>query len=318
MKLSIVATLYKSEAYINEFCKRVSAEAQKLSGNAYEIILVNDGSPDKSLELAISLMETNPHITVVDLSRNFGHHKAIMTGLAHAHGDRIFLIDSDLEENPEWLVPFAEQMHKEQCDVVYGVQQRRKGGFFERVSGRLFYSMLRILTGLDMPSNITVARLMTRRYVNALLLHKEREVFIAGLWHVTGFIQLPQMIKKEDKKETSYTFGRKISLMVNAITSFSNLPLIGIFYVGIIILFFSGAYTGFLIINRMFFHTVLTGWTSLMASIWFLGGLIISFIGIMGIYISKLFLEIKQRPYTIIRQIYKGSRLELSKFTDYS
>ena len=317
MTLSIVATLYKSESYVNEFCKRVSIEAQKLVGNDYEIILVNDGSPDRSLEYAISLIETNPHITVVDLSRNFGHHKAMMTGLAHAHGDKIFLIDSDLEEKPEWLLTFAEQMSLERCDVVYGVQERRKGGFFERYSGGLFYRMFRMLTGLDMPSNITVARLMTRRYVNALLLHKEREVFIAGLLYITGFDQHPQIIKKDDTSETTYTFRRKISLMVNAVTAFSNLPLIAIFYVGIIILLFSGTYTGLLIINRIFFHTVLTGWTSLMASIWFLGGLIISFIGLVGIYISKIFLEIKQRPYTIVRQIYKKRRNIFPKNEDY-
>src|SRR5690242_13778535 len=127
MKLSIVATLYKSEQYIDEFCKRASNVAEQLAGTDYEIILVNDGSPDDSLIKAIQLTEQNPHIMVVDLSRNFGHHKAMMTGLAHATGNNIFLIDSDLEEEPEWLISFAKQMHDSQCDVVYGVQKRRKG-----------------------------------------------------------------------------------------------------------------------------------------------------------------------------------------------
>ena len=305
MKLSIVATLYKSETYVNEFCKRVSAEAQKFVGQDYEIILVNDGSPDRSLERAVYLTEKDPHLIVIDLSRNFGHHKAMMTGLAHTQGDHVFLIDSDLEEEPEWLLPFARQMEEKSCDVIYGIQEQRKGGTFERYSGALFYRVFRLLTKIELPSNITVARLMTRRYVDALLLHKEREVFIAGLWHVTGFEQQPQIICKHNTSKTTYTLRHKVSLLVNSITSFSNLPLISIFYIGIIILLFAGLSTSFLIVSRLLFHTILSGWTSVMASIWLLGGLIVSFLGIIGIYLSKIFSEIKQRPYTIVRQIYR-------------
>src|SRR3990167_1001725 len=110
MKLSIVATLYQSKNYIIEFYHRASESAQKLVGDDYEIILVNDGSPDNSLELAIPLTETDRHLVIVDLSRNFGHHKAMMTGLAQAKGDFIFLIDSDLEEEPEWLLAFSKKM----------------------------------------------------------------------------------------------------------------------------------------------------------------------------------------------------------------
>ena len=106
MKLSIVTTLYQSGVHISEFHKRISSVAQRLVGDDYEIILVNDGSPDNSLDLAIKLTEQDSHISVVDLSRNFGHHKAMMTGLAHAEGKRVFLIDSDLEEEPEWLLTF--------------------------------------------------------------------------------------------------------------------------------------------------------------------------------------------------------------------
>ena len=104
MKLSIVATLYQSAPYIIEFHQRASAAAKQIVGNDYEIVLVNDGSPDNSLEVAVQLTETDSHVVVVDLSRNFGHHKAMMTGLAHTKGDRVFLLDSDLEEEPEWLL----------------------------------------------------------------------------------------------------------------------------------------------------------------------------------------------------------------------
>jgi len=210
MKLSIVATLYQSAQYIEEFSRRAGAAARQLVGDDYEIVLVNDGSPDNSLELAVRVCESDPHVIVVDLSRNFGHHKAMMTGLAHARGEHVFLIDSDLEEEPEWLLSFAKQMARGRCDVVYGVQAQRKGGVFERWSGQLFYRIFRAFTRLSLPDNIVVARLMTRRYVNALLLHDEREVFMAGLWTITGFDQHPQAIMKHDTSETTYTFRRNV------------------------------------------------------------------------------------------------------------
>lgn len=305
MKLSIVATLYQSSSYISEFYYRSSAVAKQLSGDEYEIILVNDGSPDNSLDLAVQLTEKDSHVVVVDLSRNFGHHKAMMTGLANAKGQEIFLLDSDLEEDPEWLISFAKQMAIDKCDVVYGVQEQRKGDFFERWSGQWFYRNFNALTGLSLPRNIVTARLMTRRYVDALLCHKEREVFMAGLWHITGFKQASQVVKKHSTSETTYTLRKKISILVNSVTSFSNTPLIGIFYVGIAIFLFASIYSSYIISQWMFFSKVLSGWTSLMASIWLLGGMVISFIGIIGIYLSKIFSETKHRPYTIVRHVYR-------------
>lgn len=304
MKLSVVATLYQSAPYIVEFHQRISATASLLCGDDYEIVLVNDGSPDNSLELAAQLAESDSHITVVDLSRNFGHHKAMMTGLAHTTGNHVFLIDSDLEEEPEWLLNFAEQMERDTCDVVYGVQERRKGNWFERWTGLWFYRCFKALTGLALPANIVTARLMTRRYVDALVRHEEREVFMAGLWHITGFDQRPHLIHKHNTSATTYTFRRKMSLLVNSVTSFSNAPLVSIFYIGIAISLFDLAYIAYLVIHWIFLEKPLSGWTSVMASIWLLGGMVISFIGIVGIYLSKIFSEIKQRPYTIVRQIY--------------
>lgn len=304
MKLSIVATLYKSASHIAEFHQRVCAVAKQLAGEDYEIVLVNDGSPDNSLDLAVHLTEHDGHVVVVDLSRNFGHHKAIMTGLAQAKGDEIFLIDSDLEEEPEWVISFARQMQNTACDVVYGIQEHRKGGWFERLSGQWFYLFFKILTGLSLSENIVTARLMSRRYVDALLRHEEREIFLAGLWHITGFDQCPQVVKKHSTSKTTYTFRSKMSLLVNSVTSFSNAPLVGIFYIGVLISLCAIFYIIYLIVYWRFLAKPLSGWTSVMASIWLLGGLIISFIGVVGIYLSKIFSETKQRPYTIVRQIY--------------
>jgi putative glycosyltransferase len=304
MKLSVVTTLYQSAPYVQEFYERAGVAAQQLVGEDYEIVFVNDGSPDNSLALAAGLSMQDHHVLTVDLSRNFGHHKAMMTGLAHARGKLTFLIDSDLEEEPEYLVKFAEQMEKEACDVVYGVQEQRKGNWFERWSGRWFYSFFKALTGLALPENVVTARLMTRRYVDALLLHKEREVFMAGLWHITGFNQRPHAVRKYSTSTTTYTLRRKMSVLVNSVTSFSNAPLISIFYIGILISLLAVSYIAWLVVHWAFLAKPLSGWTSIMASIWLLGGMVISFIGVVGIYLSKIFSETKQRPYTIVRQVY--------------
>lgn len=308
MKLSAVATLYHSSKYIQEFYRRMSIAAKQFAGDDYEIILVNDGSPDNSRELAIELTEQDKHVLLVDLSKNFGHHKAMMTGLAQAQGELVFLIDSDLEEEPELLASFSRQMLKTKCDVVFGVQEKRKGGWFERWSGTIFYWMFNFLADIKVPRNIVTARLMSRRFVKALLLHSERELSIGGLYYITGFDQQAQVIKKHSTGSTTYTLSRKISIFINSITSFSNKPLVGIFYLGLSIFFFAAIYSAYLMIRWLFWSTPIVGWTSVMASFWILGGLVISMIGIIGIYLSKVFIETKNRPYTIIRQVF-GSGL---------
>lgn len=304
MKLSIVATLYQSERHVDEFCDRAAAAARQVAVGDYEIVLVNDGSPDGSLDRAVARSRGDGHVVVVDLSRNFGHHKAMMSGLAHARGELVFLIDSDLEEEPEWLIPFERQMKRDLCDVVFGVQERRKGGLVERWSGFVFYKLLRALTGLSIPDNIVVARLMTRRYLDALLSHREREVFVAGLWTITGFDQRPQAVRKHDKGESSYTLRRKFAQLVDSVTSFSSAPLVGIFYIGLLISLLSGTYAIYLAVHWLFLAIPPGGWTSLITSIWLLGGLSILFIGVVGIYVAKVFSETKGRPNTIVRCVY--------------
>jgi len=304
MKLSIVTTLYQSAPYIAEFHQRASAVAKQLVEDDYEIILVNDGSPDNSLDLAVQLTQIDDHVVVVDLSRNFGHHKAMMAGLEHSSGENIFLIDSDLEEEPEWLISFSEQMTAENSDVVYGVQKERKGGWFERLSGYLFYTIFNWLSHIEHPRNIVTARLMTRRYVNALLSHKERELVISCIWVITGFKQCSQTVKKHMTSSSTYGLFKKINHLVNAITSFSEAPLKMIFFCGVLVFSAAILYASVLIINRFFMSQPVDGWTSIMVSIWVLGGMVISFIGIIGIYLAKIFSETKQRPYVIIRDVY--------------
>jgi putative glycosyltransferase len=309
MKLSIVTTLYGSAPYISEFHRRASAAAKQLVGHSYEIVLVNDGSPDNSLELALQIAEREKHVVVVDLSRNFGHHKAMMAGLEHAQGERIFLIDSDLEEEPEWLLEFSELMAAEHADVVYGRQVERKGGWFEKWSGELFYSVFNWLCNIDHPRNIVTARLMTRRYVEALLQYRERELVISCLWVITGFNQREKFVRKHTSSGTTYSFAKKIEHATNAVTSFSEVPLKLIFYLGLTAFASALAFAGYLAFNRLILSRTVDGWTSVMVSIWVFGGMITFFIGVIGIYLAKVFAETKQRPLTVVRNVYGRSEL---------
>lgn len=311
MKLSIVTTLYQSESYVEEFYKRSSLVARELSKEDYEIIIVNDGSPDNSLDIAIKITEKDSHVTVIDLSRNFGHHKAMMTGLAQSKGELVFLVDSDLEEKPEWLEQFFSQLRKENCDVVYGVQSKRRGKLFEKWSGWLFYRIFRLLTGISQPDNIVTARLMKRDYVEALIKHQERELNIGAIWIITGFLQSKIYVTKQTSSPTSYTIGKKLNHLINAITSFSSLPLVFTFYAGTLISLSALFFIVFLVFRYLFIATPPSGYTSIVTSVWFFSGLIIFFVGLQGIYLSKIFMEVKQRPYTIIKSIYCRNQNEI-------
>jgi putative glycosyltransferase len=305
MELSIVTTLYRSAPYVREFHERASRAAKKLSAD-YEIVYVNDGSPDESVAILRELQKSDARIVIVDLSRNFGHHKAIMTGLRYATGNLVFLIDSDLEESPEWLALFRESMAGTGADAVYGVQRTRKGGIVERLSGAAFYKIFARLSGMDLPLRATTARLMTRRYIQSLLLFTEREPIAHALLHMTGYAQTAVAVDKGHKGTTTYTLRKKLALFINAITSFSDRPLISIFYTGALISGLSALTILFLVAGRFFLDITVDGWTSLIVSIWFLGGLTIFFIGVLGIYLARIFTEVKQRPISIVREVFRA------------
>jgi putative glycosyltransferase len=304
MDLSVVTTMYSSSPYLEEFYSRIRAEAERITGD-YELLLVNDGSPDDSLEIALSLYEKDARIRVIDLSRNFGHHKAIMTGLSYAKGDLVFLIDCDLEEEPELLGQFHAELARSGADVVYGVQKTRKGDLFERFTGSLFYRLLNLFSSYPVPANAIAARLMSKRYVESLVQHRDREVFLAGLWAITGFEQAPVTVDKRHKGSSTYGLARKLSVFVNSITSFSSKPLVFIFYLGCAIVLVASIAALYLIVNALLYGTYLAGWASLIVSVWLLGGLTLFCMGIIGIYLSKVFMEAKERPYTVIRHIYE-------------
>jgi len=304
MKLSIVTTLYSSASYIREFHERMSRAASRITDD-YEIIFVNDCSPDNSLTTALALYDADLKVKVIDLSRNFGQDKAMMTGLSHASGEFVFLIDVDLEEKPELVEEFWAEMQREKnVDVVYGVQAAMKGDRFEQVGEALFYKVFNYFSSTEVPENVVTARLMSKAYVDALVSFREQEIFLAGLWISAGFCQKGLPVEKLSHSLTTFSFGKKIVLLVNAITSFTSQPLNYIFYLGVIISILSFAYTGVMVIRKLFFGGFLAGWTSLIASIWMVGGIIIFSIGTLGMYLSKIYTEVKNRPYTIVKKCY--------------
>lgn len=305
MKLSIVTTLYRSAPFIEEFYARAVAVAKAVTPD-FEIVFVDDGSPDESLGIALALHDADARVVVVDLSRNFGHHRAMMTGLREARGDLVFLIDVDLEAHPEDLPRFLEKLTAERCDVVYGVQQKRSGSWFERASGSLFYWAVKRLGGVPAVRNLTTTRLMTRRYVRNLVRHRERELVISGLWVSTGFVQLPiDVIRHERRAKTSYNLFKKLRLAVDYITAFSPDFLYHILYLGIGISLIAFVMLIFELVRYFAIGSPIAGWASLIVSVWLFGGVNILMTGLIGLYVARIFQETKQRPYTIIREIHR-------------
>jgi len=296
--------MYHSEHYIEEFYHRIIAAAESVTDD-FELIFINDGSPDKSLMIAVSLHDKDRRVKVVDLSRNFGHHKAMMAGLKRATGDLVFLIDVDLEEQPELLIEFYEKFKQQKdFDVIYGVQNRRKGGVFEVFSGWLFYIIINWLSDVPIPKNYLTVRLMTRKYVTELVKYEESQFSFATLTELTGFDQKSVVVSKKTNRRTTYSLVRKLSIILNILTSSSVKPLYIMFYIGLLITLISFAYILNILFKAIFFGYGVQGWPSLMVSIWFLGGLISMFIGIIGLYISRIYLETKQRPYVHIRRVW--------------
>jgi len=306
MKLSVVATLYRSAPYIEDFYRRIRAASAAITDDV-EIILVNDGSPDDSLERALALRAEDPQVTVLDLARNFGHHKAMVTGLAHADGDLVFLIDSDLEEPPELLAQFHGELSSGGWDIVYGVQASRKGGWFERLSGAAFFKLVELLSDTP-PRNLITARLMTQDFVRALVAHQDRQAQLSYLTALTGFRQHAVQVEKLANSPTTYSFARKLDMALKQITTTSTRLLYLVLYLGGAISLLAVCVILYYLLRYLTHGVGVSGYTSLIMSIWFLGGVTLLALGVIGLYISSILVEVQRRPYTHLRAIYRTPR----------
>jgi putative glycosyltransferase len=307
MKLSVVTTLYRSERFLETFIAEMTKSIGVLNIAEYEMIFVNDGSPDNSLDFLIEKKKTFPQIIVVDLSRNFGHHYAMQAGLQLAKGELVFLIDNDLETHPNFIVECYETMESdEKIDVVYGFQEARKGRFIENLGGRIFWWALNKFSDVKIPKDIVTERLMKRDYLDNLLSLGDANLFLGGMMYWTGYNQKGLIVKKgiRDGKST-YTTKKRMELMIQAITSFSGKPLEYLFYTGLLITFGSILGIIYILAKKVIFgDTIQLGWTSLVAINILNLGIISTFLGLIGMYLFKIFKQVQNRPNAIIRKIY--------------
>ena len=308
MRLSIVSTLYNSQSFIPELFARLVDVVGRLGiqKEQFEIILVDDGSPDDSLRIALQERKKYPdyNIRIIELSRNFGHHNAILAGLAHTQGEYVFLIDSDMEVSPEVLITFYNEMiSNPEIDVVFGYLPKRS---IRALPSILFWKLFRSIGGSRAPLNITTERLMARRYVDALLSLGDFSVFLGGMLDWVGFNQKPVPVQRICRREKSnYTLSKKINLFLNWLVSFTAHPIYLSFRVSILIIIVSFIYvTYFLVIKILYPEAVISGFTSIIFSIYFMGGIILFFVSMIGLYIGKIFDQVKNRPRYIIRRKY--------------
>jgi putative glycosyltransferase len=304
-RFSILTSLYRSAPYINEFYER-SLEVLKKLGGDYEFVFVDDGSPDDGNRIVKDLIERDPNVRLIELSRNFGHHKAIMIGLENVQGELVFMLDSDLEEEPELLEIFYALMmdSDDDVDVVYGVMEHRKGGMMERLPGMLFFKVINILSDLPIPKDIMAARLMKSDYVKSIVRYQETQLFLGGVMMLAGFNQVEHVAAKSSKGHTTYDWGRKITLALDALISYTNKPLTFIAFFGIGISFVSLLMVAYLLYRLSSGQGDVEGWMAVLASLWFLGGLTILSIGLVGFYVGRIFIQVKQRPNAIIKRIH--------------
>jgi putative glycosyltransferase len=238
----------------------------------------------------------------------------MQAGLLHADGDYIFLIDSDLEEDPELLQPFWNELHKdEKIDVIYGMQIERKGSWFERWSGDVYYKLLNLISDeVKTAKNISTIRLMKKKYVKSLVRFQEYIFYFGPITQLTGFHQKGYFFKKHSRKISSYSFFKKYHIFLDSIISFSSKPLYFIFYLGICITTLSFGYLSYLIIRKLFWGIAIHGWTSLIVLSSLFGGINMFFMGLMSVYILHIFQETKNRPFSIVRKIHHHESLTSS------
>lgn len=295
--ISVVVPIYNEAPIIPELHRRLSAALGGLPED-YEVVFVNDGSRDASVDLLREVVKADPHARLVDLSRNFGHQIAITAGMDFAQGDAVVVIDADLQDPPE-VIPELVTKWREGYEVVYAIREKREGeSFFKRATAAAFYRVITRITNVDIPVDTGDFRLMSRRAVEALKKVRERNRFIRGLVAWLGFRQTGVRFVRQERfaGETKYPLKKMLKFAFDGITSFSFLPLQLATYLGFIV---SGAsFLGILYVVylRIFTQETILGWASLMAAILFLGGVQLITLGIIGEYIGRIYDEAKGRP----------------------
>jgi dolichol-phosphate mannosyltransferase len=300
--LSVVVPVFNEEQVLNELYRRTSAVLDDL-GEPWELILVDDGSTDDSAEVIAALNRQDGRVKGISFSRNFGFQEAVTAGMAHASGDAVVLSDADLQDPPE-VIPEMVARWRDGYDVVYGVRSHREGEtWFKRLTATAFYRTIRGITSVDIPVDTGDFRLMDRRVVDAILGMGERSRFLRGMVPWVGFKQIGVLYDRQARYagESKFKSVRKmLPFAVDAITSFSYLPLQLATYLGFIIAGVSLLAILVVVGLRLFGRQELTGQATTLVVVLFLGGVQLISLGIIGEYLGRIYDEVKGRPLFLV------------------
>jgi polyisoprenyl-phosphate glycosyltransferase len=306
--ISVVVPVYNEAPVIRAFYDRMRTTGAALASVDYEVIFVDDGSTDGSLEIIKKLAEADPRITIIKLSRNFGHQMAITAGMDAASGDAVVIIDADLQDPPEVIAQFVEKW-QQGYDVVYGIREKRVGEKRMKLfTASVYYRVLRSLTKIDIPVDTGDFRLITREVVDQLKQLKEKERFVRGLVSWIGFRQVGIHYCRDKRYagETKYPYRKMMKFALDGITSFSTVPLRLSTWLGYLASALAFLYACSVFVQKAMGYTV-QGWATIMVGVLFLGGVQLICLGIIGEYIGRIYEESKQRPLYIIESTYKQS-----------
>lgn len=302
--LSVVVPCYNEAANLEQLLSRLTRACEQSGARSYEIVLVNDGSADSTWPMIREAARTSPHVVGVDLARNHGHQLALTAGLEICRGDLVLVIDADLQDPPE-LLPAMMAKIAEGYDVVYGQRVVRRGEtLFKRATAAAFYRLLSRLSKSEIPKDTGDFRLMTRRVVDQFNAMPERFRFIRGMVSWIGFEQAAIPYERDPRfaGETSYPIARMISLAVDAITSFSTVPLRFASVLGLAFGAIGLAMLGWVLVSYLT-HGTITGWTSLIATVLIIGSVQLMILGVFGEYLGRMYIETKRRPLFVIREV---------------
>ncbi len=308
LAISVVAPCFNEQEVLPEFLRRVGAVLDAAGGTS-EVVLVDDGSRDRTWEIMTAAAAADPRVVAVRLMRNHGHQLALTAGLSICRGERIMIIDADLQDPPE-LLPDMMAVMDQGADVVYGQRRQRDGeSLFKRATAAGFYRLINRLTDVDIPADAGDFRLVSRRVLDLLLAMPERHRFIRGMVAWIGGVQVPLVYDRHARAagESKYPLSKMIRFAADAITAFSVVPLMASMTIGWIMALVG---FGFFVYSMIgwFLHENLPGWTSIMAAMGLLGGMQFLMLGIIGAYLGRLYDQNKGRPLFMIRDIVGGPK----------
>ena len=302
MTVSVVVPVFNEEATLDALVGRL-VTALEATGLDYEVVFVNDGSRDRSVEILRAHHVRNPRLKAIMLSRNFGHQVAVTCGLDHAQGDAVIVMDGDLQDPPE-VLPGMIARWREGFDVVYAVRRRRKESWWKVLAYKAFYWVLHRVSYLDIPLDSGDFSLMDRRVVDLLAAMPERNRFVRGLRTWVGLRQTGFEYERDARYagESKYSFAKLLRLAFDGLVSYSFAPLRLVSNIGMLVSLSALLYMVYLLMARLFGDMTIQGWTSTVVIVLFLGGIQLLSLGIIGEYIGRIFDEVKQRPQYVIGQ----------------